>query len=96
MTVRDQIRAEVLSWLGVTEGDHRFGGVEFRLGKREIGHLHGDHLADLPFPGKDPRRARPRRQSAPPPRASTYRLGELSDSRRIRRARRDRTLPDVV
>ena len=28
---------------------HRFGGVEFRLGKRELGHLHGDRLADLPF-----------------------------------------------
>jgi len=52
MTVQDQIREEVLSWPGVSEGDHRFGGVEFRLGKREIGHLHGDHLADLPFPVK--------------------------------------------
>jgi hypothetical protein len=52
MTIHDQIRAEVLSWPGVSEGDHRFGGKEFRLGKREIGHLHGDHLADLPFPVK--------------------------------------------
>jgi hypothetical protein len=24
--------------------------VEFRLGKRELGHLHGDRLADQPFP----------------------------------------------
>ncbi len=31
---------------------HRFGGVEFRLDRRELGHLHGDppRLADLPFP----------------------------------------------
>jgi hypothetical protein len=29
---------------------HRFGGVEFRLGRRELGHLHGDRIADLPFP----------------------------------------------
>ena len=45
------IRDEVLSWEGVTEHPHRFGGVEFRLGKRELGHLHGDppRLADLPF-----------------------------------------------
>ena len=37
------------SWDGVTEHEHRFGGREFRLGKRELGHLHGDRLADLPF-----------------------------------------------
>lgn len=45
-----QIRNEVLGWPGVTEAPHRFGGTEFRLGKRELGHLHGDYLADLPFP----------------------------------------------
>lgn len=44
------IRREVLSWPGVEEASHRFGGVEFRLGRRELGHLHGDRLADLPFP----------------------------------------------
>ena len=31
-------------------GAHRFGAVEFRLGRRELGHLHGNWLADLPFP----------------------------------------------
>jgi len=46
----DAIRAEVLAWPGVTEEPHRFGGIEFRLGKRELGHLHGDYLADFPFP----------------------------------------------
>jgi hypothetical protein len=45
----DRIEAEVGSWEGVTVHPHRFGGVEFRLGKRELGHLHGDRLADLPF-----------------------------------------------
>jgi Family of unknown function (DUF5519) len=45
-----RIRAEVESWDGVTSHPHRFGGVEFRLGKRELGHLHGARLADLPFP----------------------------------------------
>ena len=50
MSIHDDIRREVLSWPGVTEQPHRFGGVEFNLGKREIGHLHGDTLADLPFP----------------------------------------------
>jgi hypothetical protein len=44
-----RIRAEVASWEGVSVHPHRFGGVEFRLGRRELGHLHGDALADLPF-----------------------------------------------
>jgi len=47
---REQIGREVLSWPGVTEAPHRFGGVAFHLGRRELGHLHGDHLADFPFP----------------------------------------------
>lgn len=46
----DRIRGEVLAWPEVIEAPHRFGGVEFRLGKRELGHIHGDYLADLPFP----------------------------------------------
>jgi hypothetical protein len=49
MTVADRIRAEVASWDGVAVRPHRFGGVEFRLGRRELGHLHGDRIADLPF-----------------------------------------------
>ena len=44
-----RIEQAVASWEGVTVHPHRFGGVEFRLGKRELGHLHGDRLADLPF-----------------------------------------------
>jgi hypothetical protein len=44
------IAREVASWDGVTSAPHRFGGVELRLGRRELGHLHGDALADLPFP----------------------------------------------
>jgi hypothetical protein len=33
----------------VSTGPHRFGGLELRLGRRELGHLHGDAVADLPF-----------------------------------------------
>lgn len=44
------VRAELLAHPGVTEAEHRFGGIEFRLGRRELGHLHGERLADLPFP----------------------------------------------
>lgn len=40
---------EVSSWDGVSVHEHRFGGVEFRAGRRELGHLH-PRFADLPFP----------------------------------------------
>jgi hypothetical protein len=50
MSVAETIQDELLSWDGVTAEPHRFGGVEFLLGRRELGHLHGDRLADLPFP----------------------------------------------
>ena len=43
-------KRELLSWAGVTAHDHRFGGLEFCINGREIGHMHGDELADLPFP----------------------------------------------
>jgi hypothetical protein len=46
------IEREVASWPGVTVEPHRFGGIEFRVGRRELGHLHGSRLADLPFPVK--------------------------------------------
>ena len=46
----ERIRREVSSWPDVTVAPHRFGGVEFRVGRRELGHVHGDRLADLPFP----------------------------------------------
>jgi hypothetical protein len=43
---------EVGSWNGVASYPHRFGGVEFRCGRVELGHIHGDSFADLPFPKK--------------------------------------------
>src|ERR671938_454867 len=49
-TIAEKIKNEILSWPHVTAGPHRFGGIEFRLNKKELGHIHGDRLADLPFP----------------------------------------------
>jgi len=46
--IAERIEQEVGSWDGVSVARHRFGGVEFRLGRREIGHLHGARWADLP------------------------------------------------
>jgi hypothetical protein len=40
---------EVTSWPGVSAHDHRFGGIEFRLGNRQLGHLHGERTADIPL-----------------------------------------------
>jgi len=45
-----KIDVVVSGWPGVASGAHRFGGTEWRLGKREIGHIHGDELVDIPFP----------------------------------------------
>ena len=46
------IRKAVGSWPGVEAVPHRFGGVEYRYGRKEMGHVHGDRLADLPLPRK--------------------------------------------
>jgi len=46
----EKIKEQIMKWEGVTSGVHRFGGIEFRIGNREMGHVHGDKLADLPFP----------------------------------------------
>ena len=46
----ERIRSEVNGWKGVMSRPHRFGGLEFALGSREIGHVHGDSLVDVPLP----------------------------------------------
>ena len=46
------ITETLASWEGVSTAPHRFGGLEYRLGTRELGHIHGDHLVDIPFPKK--------------------------------------------
>jgi Family of unknown function (DUF5519) len=50
ITPSQQITAEVTSWPGVEAGPGRRGEFAFRLGRREIGHLHGDHAAHFFFP----------------------------------------------
>ncbi len=55
MTVRgaaQRIQSELLGWPHVEAHPHRFGGTEYRIGKRELGHIHGDYLVDIPFPTK--------------------------------------------
>ena len=45
-----QITDEVTSWPGVEAGPGRRGELAFKLGGREIGHLHGDRAAHFGFP----------------------------------------------
>jgi hypothetical protein len=49
-TPSGQITDEVTSWPGVEAGIGRRGEFGFRVGRREIGHLHGDHAAHFSFP----------------------------------------------
>ncbi|MBZ0321399.1 MAG: DUF5519 family protein [Anaerolineae bacterium] len=46
------ITATVTQWEGVEAHPHRFGGTEYRIGQREVGHIHGDTMIDIPFPTK--------------------------------------------
>ncbi|MGI0025457.1 MAG: luciferase family protein [Nitrososphaera sp.] len=45
-----KVKEAVMSWPGVLAQTHRFGGIEFRVGGKELGHMHGSKLADFPFP----------------------------------------------
>ena len=49
-TASRRITEEVTSWPGVEAGPGRRGEFAFRLGRRELGHLHGDHAAHFSFP----------------------------------------------
>jgi hypothetical protein len=46
----ERITEEVTSWPGVVAGPGSRGEFAFKLGRREIGHLHGDHAAHFSFP----------------------------------------------
>ena len=47
---QDRIKEAMMQWENVSLHPHRFGGIEFRMGRRELGHIHGNHLVDIPFP----------------------------------------------
>jgi hypothetical protein len=46
----ERITEEVTSWPGVDAGPGRRGEFAFTVGRREIGHLHGDYAAHFSFP----------------------------------------------
>jgi hypothetical protein len=45
-----RITDEVTSWPGVEAGPGSRGEFAFRLGRKELGHLHGDYAAHFFFP----------------------------------------------
>jgi hypothetical protein len=49
-TASEQITREVTAWPGVAAGYGRRGEWAFKLGRLEVGHLHGDHAAHFFFP----------------------------------------------
>ena len=48
--IAEAIARAVATWPGVSVTSHGAGFLEFRIDRRELGHLHGSRLADLPFP----------------------------------------------
>lgn len=49
-TASQQITDEVTAWPGVEAGPGSRGEFAFKVARREIGHLHGDHAAHFSFP----------------------------------------------
>jgi hypothetical protein len=49
-TASQLITEQVTSWPGVKAEPGNFGSLAFKFGRREIGHLHGDHAAHFGFP----------------------------------------------
>lgn len=45
----DEIENEVLLWRGTSVRVHKFGGIEFNLNDKEIGHIHGNGFLDILF-----------------------------------------------
>lgn len=66
-TAREQIIDEVTSWPGVEAGPGRRGEFAFRVGGREIGHLHGSHAAHFAFPKQIWRDLREQERISPHP-----------------------------
>ena len=50
LTANRQITDEVTSWPGVEAGEGSRGEWAFTVGRKEIGHLHGDRVAHFGFP----------------------------------------------
>lgn len=66
-TASQQITEAVISWPGVEAGPGRRGEFSFTVGRREIGHLHGDRTAHFGFPKETGARLREEGRVGPHP-----------------------------
>ena len=48
--IAQRLVALIGPWDGVAVSPARFGTVEFRVDRREIGHVHASGIVDIPFP----------------------------------------------
>jgi hypothetical protein len=46
----ERIRGAVTAWAGIATAAGEYGETEFLMNGRSIGHVHGGHQADIPFP----------------------------------------------
>ncbi|HEY0029517.1 MAG TPA: luciferase family protein [Bacteroidia bacterium] len=47
ITYTDEIERTVLSWKGTSLKSHKYGGIQFDVNKKEIGHIHSNGLLDV-------------------------------------------------
>ncbi|MGZ4035351.1 MAG: luciferase domain-containing protein [Bacteroidia bacterium] len=47
LTYIDEIEKTVLSWDGTSLKMHRYGGIQFNIKNKEIGHIHSNGLMDV-------------------------------------------------
>lgn len=66
-TASQSITEEVTSWPGVTAAQGTRGELAFRIGRHEIGHLHGDRAAHFSFPRRLGAELREQRRVGPHP-----------------------------
>lgn len=52
MSPSEAIKQELLGWEGVTMHEHDFATTRFYVYDMEMGHIHGDEIADLEFPAR--------------------------------------------
>jgi hypothetical protein len=43
----DEIEQDLSQWNGVSIHDHKYGGIQFNYGNKELGHIHGNGMLDV-------------------------------------------------
>ena len=86
----ERITEEVTSWPGAHAGPGSRGEFAFTVGRRQIGHLHGDHAAHFGFPADVGARLRDEGRVGPHP------VAPHKTSWAARRIESDADVDDVI